>query len=409
MFVGGLAAACGSGGNAESPRDGGGPETKSSAPDAGDAGVRDASRGHDSRPDRDAGASPDGDASSKIRDATTEGPAPPPPGAFPGQAGNPVGYEADPGYPGSLTKWTGSATLSASGTTSSPKVYSFQDFVAGTGGTLISGSHVKFVGCRFQSNDLENYNVQVTGSDVTFEYCSVTPLISLAPAPPHPAWPSGGAGLQLVGDGTGYQIDGNSGYEYGFNIVSGGPVTIDHCDVWGFGNAVVFYATTAPMTVQGSWIHDAADAAAQAYHTDGAGYLNGSTGPQNVSILGNTIASIGNTNGIAFQAVSSPYMNLLVSGNYLSGFGYTVDAGHETTGSTHMTFTNNVLGTDLPWVYGPIYGDPTTLYSQPTNTWSGNKLSVLAGTSPISGSWMWRAVDDGQFLWPDTTTHSTDF
>jgi hypothetical protein len=34
---------------------------------------------------------------------------------------------------------------------------------------------------------------------------------------------------------------------------------------------------------------------------------------------------------------------------------------------------------------------------------------VLAGTSPISGSWMWRAVDDGQFLWPDTTTHSTDF
>jgi len=292
-------------------------------------------------------------------------------------------------------------------------VYSFYDFVPQSGGgTLISGSHLKFVGCRFQSNDLENYNVQVTGSDVTFEYSSVTPLVSLAAASPHPAWPSGAAGKQLIGDGTGYQIGGNDGYEYGVNIPSGGPVTLDHCDLWGFGNAVVFYATTAQMTVQSCWIHDAADAAAQAYHTDGPGYLNGGTPPQNVTIANNTIASIGNTNALAFQAATAPYANITVTGNYFSGFGYTVDMGlpGSTSAFTKMTFSNNVLGTDLPWVYGPVYGDETALFQQATNTWSGNTFAVLAGTAPIGGSGLaWTAQQNGQFVWPDGTLHTADF
>ena len=213
--------------------------------------------------------------------ADSEAGKPPPSGMFPGQTGNPVGYAAAPGYPGSL-KSCPSGTLSQSGTTSTPLVYSFCDFVPtpSTSGTLITGSHLKFIGCRFQSNDVENYNVQTTGSDITFEYSSVTPLVSLASAPPHEAWPSAGAGMQLIGNGSGYQIDGNDGYEYGINIPSGGPVTIDHSDIWGFGNAVVFYSTTAQMTVTNTWIHDAADAAAQKYHTDGPGYLNGGTAPR---------------------------------------------------------------------------------------------------------------------------------
>jgi len=271
---------------------------------------------------------------------------------------------------------------------------------------------LKFVGCRFQSNDLENYNVQVTGSDVTFEYSSITPLVSLASSPPHAAWPSAGAGMQLTGNGTGYQIDGNDGYEYGINIPSGGPVTIDHADIWGFGNAVVFYSTTAQMIVTSSWIHDAADAAAQKYHTDGPGYLNGGTAPQNISILNNTIASIGNTNAIAFQASTAPYANIDVSGNYLSGFGYTADMGLPGNPSafTHITFTNNVLGTDLPWVYGPVYADETALFMQATNTWGGNTLKVLSGTSPVGGSqFTWTVAQNGEFLWPDSRMHTTDF
>lgn len=100
------------------------------------------------------------------------------------------------------------------------------------------------------------------------------------------------------------------------------------------------------------------------------------------------------TNGIALQAATSPYANITVSGNYISGFGYSVDICHETTGSTHLTFTNNVLATDL---------------QQPTNTWSGNKLKVAPGTSPISGAWMWTPQEDGQYLWPDASVHTSDF
>src|SRR5262249_5959305 len=173
--------------------------------------------------------------------------------------------------------------------------------------------------------------------------------------------------------------------------------------------AITFMGTSAELTVNSSWIHDGADAAAQQYHTDGPGYLNGGGPPSNVAITNNTIASIGNTNGIAFQAASSPYQNIDVSGNYLSGFGYTADICHETAGSTNITFTDNVLGTDLPWVFGPIYADPTNLFNQATNKWSNNKLKVLPGTAPLSGSWQWSAQDDGQYLWPDTSTHATDF
>jgi hypothetical protein len=398
-------AACGSKGTpASSPSDGGTPDSSSFSSGGSSSSSSGSSGGSSSS---GSGSGSDGGSSF---DAGDSGPSP---GGYPGQPGNPVGFAAAPGYPGTLEPWTGGDTVATSGTAGNPTVYSFYDFVPGQaqGGTFITGSHLKFVGCRFQSNDVENYNVQVTGSDVTFEYCSVTPLVSLAAAPPHEAWPSAGAGQQLTGNGTGYQIDGNSGYEYGFALNSGGPVSIDHCDIWGFGNAVTFMDTTAQMTVSSSWIHDAADAAAQKYHTDGPGYLNGGVPPQNVSIQGNTIASIGNTNGIAFQAATSAYQNIVVSGNYLSGFGYTSDMGlpGSTSGDTNMQFTNNVFGTDLPWVYGPIYADQTALFGQATNKWSGNTLKVLAGTSPVSGSWQWTSAQDGQFVWPDASTHTSDF
>jgi hypothetical protein len=377
-----------------------------------DAGF-DASTGTDAGPIADAGAPPAESGAATDGGTALEAGQDAEAGASSGWPDSTTtGYTNAPGYPGKLTAWTGGNVVSASGTSGSPMVYSFYDFVPSTttGGTLISGSHLEFVGCRFQSNDVQNYNVQVTGEDVTFEYSSVVPLVSLAAAPPHPAWPSGSAGLQLTGNGTGYQIDGSDAYEYGINVASGGPVVIDHTDIWGFGNAIVFYSTTATMTVSASWIHDAADAAAEQYHTDGPGYLNGGTPPQNVTITGNTIASIGNTNAIAFQAATSAYMNLVVEHNYLSGFGYTADVGHETASSTGIVFKNNVLATDLPWVFGPIYADATTLFSQPSNTWSGNTLHVLAGTTPVSGSqFTWTAAEDGQYLWPDSTLHTTDF
>ena len=67
-----------------------------------------------------------------------------------------------------------------------------------------------------------------------------------------------------------------------------------------------------------------------------------STPPQNISILHCTLASIGNTNNIAFQAATSIYNNIKVDGCYLSGYGANTDMCHSVTSSTNLTFTNNI-------------------------------------------------------------------
>lgn len=337
--------------------------------------------------------------------------------AWPGQPGNPVGFLAAPGFI-SLTAWpggTGAKTLSdgtnatsGSGTALDPWIFKFFDFDALTGGTLLSLSHAKFIGCLFQSNQVANYNVQTTGSDITLSYCSIVPRVTLHAAPPNAAWPSASAGQQQVGNGTGYQISGNNGYQYGLNITSGGPVTADHCDIWGFGNAVVFYSTTAQMTISACWIHDAADAAAQSYHTDGPGYLNNGTAPANLLISGSVVASIGNTNAFAFQGASTPFDKINLVGNYLSGFGYAAFLFE--TGVTNSAFTDNIFGTDLPWAFGPLHADYTSQYTASTNTWRRNKLKVLPGTSKNAGATLtFTSADDGKFLLPGTTLSTTDF
>lgn len=332
-----------------------------------------------------------------------------PPFAWPGQPGNPVGYAAAPGYPGHLTLFTGTLT---SGTSGAHQVYSYQDFNAGTGCTVISGLHyVDFIGDRFQSNDVENCNVELYNSDhITFSYTSFTPLASLYTSPPGEAWPSAGAGLNTTTFVTDVNcINGNSGYEYGVNVVSGGPYTWDHADFWGFGNAIAFQNTTASMLISASWIHDAANGSPQGYHTDGPGYLNGSlqNPPQNVTVTGSVIASIGTSNGLAFQAAPTAYVNLVLTNNYLSGFGFQADVGHEIAGST-VTFTGNTLGTDIAWYFGPIYGDPTSLFTG-TN-WNTNILNVLPGTAPVPGStFSYSSADNGKFVYPDSTLHTSDY
>jgi len=338
-------------------------------------------------------------------------------GSFPGQAGNPVGYANAPGYAG-LTPYsggTGFQNISGSGTSASPLTYTGIDFDSLASGVLVSGSWIKFVGCRFQSNQVGYYNVDVTGANIDFEYCSFVPRAALVAAPPNAAWPSASAGLG-ISNGSGsaayapYMANGNNCYQYGVAVeAAAGSVTLRHCDFWGFGNAVTFQNTTAAMLIDNCWFHDAANPDPQAYHTDGPGYLNGTAGPSNVTISNCTIASIGNTNGIAFQLATSGYSNINVSGCYLSGFGFHTSLS--TTGNfTNSSFKNNVFGTDLPWQFGPIYSDLTAMFHGGGNVWSGNKLNILAGTVPFAGSNpLWTSADNGKFMWPDSTLHVTDF
>jgi hypothetical protein len=344
---------------------------------------------------------------------------------WPGQAGNLVGYAASAVL--GTKPWPGGSFQS--GTADTPTVYTGYvftgsqtisgsyiqfvscDFNSGTGGVLVSGSNITFTGTRFQSNSTENYNVQVTGSNITFSYSSFTPLASFYTAPPGSVWPSAGAGQNTIAQTTDVNaINGNSGYEYGVNIPSGGPVTIDHSDFWGFGNALVFYSTTAQINITNNWIHDAANAAPQSYHTDGAGYLNGGAGPSNVLIQGNTIASLGNTNGIAFQAATSGYSNIQIVGNYFSGFGYTVAAG--APGNTHFTNSNvtgNVFGTDIEPVWNPLYNNTWTPGTN--STWACNKLAFASGTKWTDGDgWTPPSSIDGEYWVPTSAiASSTDW
>lgn len=322
--------------------------------------------------------------------------------SFPGKPSNPVGFVAAPGF-SSLTPSSGPFTAG--------NTYSFLDIDAGTSGTLLTANNMTFIGCRFQSNQVANYNIRVTGSNTSFSYCSVTPRVSLATAPPNASWPAASAGKQQVGNGTGYQIDGNSGYQYGLQLDAIiGPVTLDHCDIWGFGNAITWLGTAFQTNVTQCWIHDAADAAAQGYHTDGPGYLNGGTPPSNITISKCTIASIGNTNAIAFQNATSGFSNISVINCYLSGFGDCVNMCNNTAGNSNLTFTGNYFGTDLPWVFAPLHNDYTTQFTGTTNKWRGNTLKVLRGTSPVGGaSFSFTLADDGKYLLPNDTLSATDF
>src|SRR6266853_1564729 len=229
-----------------------------------------------------------------------------PSGTFPGQAGNPVGFAAAPGYPGSLTTSSGPFT---SGTAANPTVISFKDFDAGTSSTNIDANFVTFIGCRFQSNNV-NGNCVSSGAtgcqNIIFSYCSFVPRTVFTAPSQLSVWPSAGAGQQVIAS-AGY-IDGinaianANGYQFSFDChnLTDGPITWNHCDFTGFANCINFIGHTAQMTVQDCWIHCSRNTAGLD-HTDGPGYLNGGVEPHNIKIDHCTIASIGSTNGLAMQ------------------------------------------------------------------------------------------------------------
>lgn len=340
---------------------------------------------------------------------------------WPGQSGNPVGYAVvgplGTAACGSITSGTsGNPTFisnckysSCPSISESHVVFMSVDFDCGTGGLQVSGSDITFYGDRIQSNSVENYNTEVTGTDIYFMYTSVTPRTAYYTTPPgYTTWPSAGAGKNTSScSSDAYCINGNDGYEYGILLQSNsGPVWIDHADIWGFGNSVDYMTTTAQMYVLESQIHDAADGSPQGYHTDGPGYLNGGVGPSNVLVQGNTIATIGNTNGIAWQQSTGNYSRIDVNQNYLSGFGENTDwCSHGSVHCTNSSFMNNVFGTDVEPYWGPNYGNVV-----PSSSFMGcNKISVAPGTTwTDSNGWTPSSSDDGKF-WIATGLEASTF
>ena len=207
-------------------------------------------------------------------------------------------------------------------------------------------------------------------------------------------------------------IGHGQGYQYGIHHTGGGNadcLSIATCG--GLPMPLTLFHGATQKTIRGCWFHDCAaegEGAGQ-YHQDGPGHLDGG-GASNILIQGCTIASLGNTNAIAFQAASSGYQNVVVDGCFLSGFGYCVDMGHNAAGTVNCQFINNTIATDIAWHFGPLYNDFSATFDGGGNVWSNNKLRVLPGTVPRPTSASpFTAADDGKFVLPTGAYSTTDW
>lgn len=320
---------------------------------------------------------------------------------WPGQAGNLVGPTAASGYLGSLTP---GGTIVAGGT------YNFKIWDTGTAGFLVNVPNVTFNGCQFASNLTGYYNVAIGASgSATFNYCSFTPRPSIVTSPVGGfVWPSATAA---------HAIPGGQGYQYGIELLPGaGAVVMDHCDMWGFANAVDFHSRsqTKPFTMTNCWIHDPRNPAAFSDHTDGPGDLSGQNVAQSyITISGNVIAADGaNTNAIAMQGPSAAYNHCTFTGNYFSGYGACCDFTHGYSGCSNITVTDNTWSTFYPWLWSPIYNNPAANFTNHNgNLWRRNKILVAPGTVPVGSnpSFPFVQADDGKFLLPNVTMSTTDW
>lgn len=425
---------------------------------------------------------------------------------FPGTASNPVGFAAAPAkfgvgaYPGFLTGASGPNTTwqngladyadslgtIPNGTAGNPTVIAYKDFEAfpilDQNEMTVDGrnshaglQYVTFHGCRFQCSNgasAHAYNVNCSqGSplpnNLTFSYCSMTPRTALWPSLPITGWPSAsaGTGVRWSSGDTPYYIPFNDGFEFAIITFTpaGGVMLVDHCDMWGWGDAWGGSGQTSfgQTIFTDNWMHDCRNPNGAVDHTDGL--ITGSYGFSNAIIRHNTIASLGNTNAIGMQLIAQPYSgatsyflhnvvgasnnflywlvvagpvsgdnpvgsvtgnwqqigingydNVSIVNNYFSGFNNQTDIGTQCPIMTNLTYTDNIHATDLPWVANPLYADSTTQFTGTSNKWRRNTIRVYPGdtwTGPLVGATP-IATQNGYFLYPAKTPNilsTTDF
>jgi hypothetical protein len=283
-----------------------------------------------------------------------------------------TGYRNAPGYPGTLTPFTGSLR--------SNTTYSFKSFIGGidVGTSSVALTGVKFFGCLFKAAG--DVLVRLYGDNHTFDYCSFEPNVAASPA------------------------SYSSGYQYGLCANGGwytnvGKLTVTNCDMWGFANGIDCIGSTQakPHVFRNNWIHDArADGGVD--HTDGIGFMGGSGSSSYVVVDNNVIESVGNTNGIAWQG--GTYDHFTITNNLISGWGYAVNISGTTS---NMTFTDNVFSTRLKCDWGPLY--PSSFWVTAGSIWRRNKWMVPVGAAwgnPAHDGWFWRPTGGGSGTASDT-------
>lgn len=314
-----------------------------------------------------------------------------------------TGYSNAPNYPGSLTPFTAAMTPTAWLPVDVPanSTISFKRFTGKIG--ISPSSHtdnITFVGCLFEGIQPNDLLVLIyCPGKVTFKYCTFRPYgMTLPPGN------NGTVSSSKTAPGTPY----NKSWQYIANMVGGAVATFDHCDVW--GNAGIQCTggkdQNNPARFTNCYIHDQADtdnSGGGNYHHDGLG--PDSEGGSHDTIIDNcTIASRGNTNGIALQG-SSTYNRISVTNCYISGWGYAVAIGATSPWNcTNITVTDNIFSTELPCLFGPFYANRWN--NNTGNLWRRNKYQVRNGDAntmlPVSAH--------AKFWWPsDNVAHASDF
>jgi hypothetical protein len=418
-------------------------------------------------------------------------------------------------------------TGSGSGGFATTKFISTTGLAGGSAVNNVSFVGCRF-GC---SNPLNNTAIDCItqgSNNITFSYCSFTPSPTRWGSPPARAWPSGTAGQGigfLPSVHPAYMVPYQDGPEFHLQIVppTGGLCTLDHCDFWGSGdqinpNSGISLNPFGQVNITDCWIHDNREGTGPAWtsglsynvgdcvfatdtqewyciqaNTAGAGnnptgggsptfWVNAgsSTDHSNGIIPGAepgtcnnllvnhcTIASIGNTNCLAFQSrqankiysasvnygvgafavpsdnnlyqalvnngpgfggavnpIGNPgtwqlkatcfYDHVTVTNNYLSGYGNVVDAFGNDPGNNHLIFTDNIIATDLS--FGQLlHADYTAQFTGSTNVWRRNRLRVYPGdtwtdaNNALGAGQKPASAFDGKYIWPDASLNGADF
>lgn len=261
------------------------------------------------------------------------------------------GHLADPSWPGSFTGGTNTVGLTAT----TGQTYSYWDFKGGVdvGTTSVAANNVTFRGCRFQfsanvsnQGDASSAQALLFGDNVTFDYCTFQPSTT--------NYPTELTGEEISGDTSTYVQYGKA-YQYAINGGGGfnthiGDLLIDHCDFWGFGNALELAGSTVakPHIVRNSWFHHGGDpfvvnVSSNQFHNDC--WLVNNGGYHGAQCVNNVMEIWGNTNLLAWQGAGA-YNDSVITGNRFSGDQESISLSASGT-SARVTFTDNVFSTRI--------------------------------------------------------------
>lgn len=279
------------------------------------------------------------------------------------------------------------------------------------GKVQLGGTNWTFNKCVFDGTWPNDNMVIPDASVVTvFNYCTFRPAEWRSPVttPQGPPGNPGNISSDHSAPGTPYTDS--------FQLVAGtGTVQMTYCDVWGNAGMEVLNGSSGLHAIfNRCYIHDQSDtdgSGGSGYHNDGIG--PDSTGPEMWNDITNcTIASLGNTNAIAFQGTNACHDNL-ITGNYISGWGIAVSLGAGTSyvNDYNVTFTGNIYSCELAALFGPLYGNWTWNSAGGGSPgtgmlWRNNFYQVRAG----DGNANYVVADNGMYWWPtDNNPHATEY